>query len=66
MDPIKYIENLYKDGASEYGCIKIIPPNGYKPPSPLDKTSNQRLPTRYQVLQDLAQGKVSVFKCMNQ
>lgn len=31
-DPMKYFEDLYQDGAWKYGCIKIIPPESYKPP----------------------------------
>ena len=57
-DPIQYIEALYKEGAHEYGCIKIIPPAGFKPPWPLDKESSNKLPFRFQVLQDMTQGKV--------
>jgi len=53
--PLDYIEKLYyKEKASGYGCIKIIPPSSYKPTCSFDKTSDQTLPTRYQVLQKLS------------
>lgn len=58
-DPIAYIEQLYKEGAQEYGCIKIIPPEGYNPPVPIDESSDQKLPTRFQTLQNLSMAKVS-------
>jgi len=56
-DPIVYIETLYKEGASEYGCIKIIPPASFKPPCPLSKDSTMKLPSRYQTIQKMGQGK---------
>mmetsp|Transcript_18955 Transcript_18955/g.21774 ORF Transcript_18955/g.21774 Transcript_18955/m.21774 type:complete len:191 (+) Transcript_18955:424-996(+) len=56
-DPINYIEMLYNQGMQEYGCVKIIPPASYKPPSALNKHSAQKLPTRYQTLQQLSQSK---------
>eukprot|EP00345_Euplotes_harpa_P006849 CAMPEP_0168328974 /NCGR_PEP_ID=MMETSP0213-20121227/6830_1 /TAXON_ID=151035 /ORGANISM="Euplotes harpa, Strain FSP1.4" /LENGTH=415 /DNA_ID=CAMNT_0008332207 /DNA_START=349 /DNA_END=1596 /DNA_ORIENTATION=- len=56
-DPLVYIENLYKEGASEYGCIKIIPPASFKPPCPLSKDSTMKLPSRYQTIQKMGQGK---------
>jgi hypothetical protein len=59
-DPIAYIGKLYKEGAQEYGCIKIIPPEGYTPPCPIDEDSPQLLPTRYQTLQDLSMAKVGL------
>lgn len=58
-DPIKYFENLYKDGMWRFGCIKIVPPSTFKPPFCFDTASDRKLPTRYQTLQDLSQGKVS-------
>ena len=60
-DPIKYFENLYKEGAWKYGCIKIIPPSSFRPPFWFDTSSDKKLPTRFQVLQDLSQGKVSFY-----
>lgn len=56
--PMIYIEKLLRDGnVTQYGCLKIIPPPSFKPPLAFDLTSDQKLPTRYQILQDLAQGK---------
>ena len=55
---IDYIEKLHKEGASKYGCIKIIPPKEFRPPLAFDQFSNERLPARYQVLQELSQGRV--------
>ena len=61
MDPIQYIESLYQDWVDDYGCIKIIPPAGFKPPSPIDKDSPNKLPSRFQTLQNLTQGIVSCW-----
>ena len=58
MNPVKYVEKLYKEEAYEYGWVKIIPPKSYKPPKVIDKESEKKLPTRYQTLQELSQGKV--------
>lgn len=49
-NPIDYIEKLYKEGASEYGCVKIIPPKDFRPPLAFNRESSQKLPTRFQVL----------------
>jgi histone demethylase JARID1 len=57
-NPINYIEKLVQEGASKYGSIKIIPPPEFKPPCAFDLFSDKKLPTRYQTLQELAQGKV--------
>lgn len=58
-EPIEYIEKIYKEGAWKYGCVKIIPPNDFKPPFSVDTESKTKLPYRSQVLQNLSQGKVS-------
>jgi hypothetical protein len=57
---MRYIEYLYeKEKAYKYGIVKIIPPASYRPALAFDMFSKQKLPTRYQVLQELTQGKVS-------
>lgn len=54
-DPIIYIEKLYHYyKAEEYGTIKVIPPNSFKPTCAFDTESDRKLPTRYQVLQKLS------------
>ena len=54
-DPILYIEKLLrKSNIARFGCIKIIPPESFKPPLAFDMESDQKLPTRYQVLQELS------------
>ena len=60
-DPIRYLENLYKQGVWKYGCIKIIPPSTFEPPFAFNENSSSPLPTRFQTLQDLSQGKVSLL-----
>jgi len=59
QEPICYIEKLYKQGAWKYGCVKIIPPAGFSPPFSFDTASDNKLPFRTQILQDLSRGKVS-------
>ena len=55
--PIDYIEKLYHEmKVYQYGCIKVIPPDSFKPPLAFDMESELRMPTRYQVLQKLSQG----------
>mmetsp|Transcript_31453 Transcript_31453/g.39090 ORF Transcript_31453/g.39090 Transcript_31453/m.39090 type:complete len:105 (+) Transcript_31453:478-792(+) len=57
-DPLLYIDSLIKkENIHQYGCIKIIPPAAFRPPLGFDQNSDQKLPTRYQVLQELSQGK---------
>jgi hypothetical protein len=46
-NPITYIEQIIKLGASEHGCIKIKPPAGYNPPLAFDTNSDKKLPTRF-------------------
>jgi hypothetical protein len=53
-----YIEQLIKNAdVTKYGCIKIIPPASFKPPLAFDLASDLKLPTRFQTLQELGQGK---------
>jgi len=54
-DPVVYIDSL-KGEASAFGCLKIIPPDSFKPPLAFDTESDIKLPSRYQVLQQLSQG----------
>lgn len=57
-NPIDYIENIMeKYDGGKYGCVKIVPPSSFKPDVALDLESNVKYPTRYQILQELAQGK---------
>ena len=57
-DPLVYIDSLLRNSeARSYGCIKIVPPASFKPTLAFDRSSSQKLPTRFQVLQDLSQGK---------
>jgi hypothetical protein len=56
--PMDYIEKLYyTHKVHQYGCLKIVPPASFKPELSFDIHSDRRLPTRYQVLQKLAQGQ---------
>ena len=54
-DPLLYIDKISSE-ASQYGCVKIIPPASFKPPLAFDVEDEMKLPTRYQVLQKLSQG----------
>ena len=57
-DPLVYIDKIMREeDACEYGCVKIVPPASFKPPLAFDTQSDAKLPTRYQILQDLSQGK---------
>jgi len=57
-DPLVYIDTLIRtQDINQYGCIKIVPPPSFKPPLGFDFNSSQKLPTRFQVLQELSQGK---------
>jgi hypothetical protein len=52
---MRYIEYLYeKEKAYKYGIVKIIPPPSFRPALAFDMFSKQKLPTRYQVLQELS------------
>lgn len=47
-DPLVYIDLLVSDHqAHQYGCIKIVPPASFKPPLAFNKSSEQKLPTRF-------------------
>ena len=50
-NPLVYIEDLLRNHqALEYGCVKIVPPPSFHPGLAFDMESNQKLPTRFQVL----------------
>lgn len=34
--PIEYAEKLYKEGASKFGTVKIVPPASFRPPLAFD------------------------------
>lgn len=54
-NPIDYFEKLYHvHKVYQYGCVKVIPPDDFKPPLAFDLESELRMPTRYQVLQKLS------------
>lgn len=57
MDPLNYFEKIYRDDAYQYGTVKIVPPESFKPGLAFDKDQNVKIPLRHQVLQDLSQGK---------
>lgn len=38
-NPIEYVERLYSEGADDYGCIKIVPPESFRPPVAFDQFS---------------------------
>jgi histone demethylase JARID1 len=49
-NPIHYIDKIFKE-AAQYGCVKIMPPEDFKPPLAFDRDTNLKLnPIRYQVL----------------
>ena len=55
-NPIDYIEKIFHEHQlAKAGTIKIIPPKSFKPSLCFDTNSNNKLPTRYQVLQKLSQ-----------
>ena len=59
--PLVFIDNLLRnEEARSYGCVKIVPPASFRPTLAFDRESPQKLPTRYQELQDLSQGKAFV------
>lgn len=45
--PIEYIEKLIQQGAQKYGCIKIVPPEEFKPALAFDVESETKLPSRF-------------------
>ncbi len=45
-DPLKYIQFLYDEGADEFGCIKIIPPESFQPEFSFDLNGDVKLPSR--------------------
>lgn len=49
-NPLIYVEKLYQEGASKYGIIKIVPPKDFKPTMSFDVFSDQKLPSRFQIL----------------
>eukprot|EP00347_Sterkiella_histriomuscorum_P014216 403361728 len=57
QNPMIYIEKLVKEGAEKFGVIKIVPPKTFQPSLAFDIFSDKKLPTRYQILQELSQGK---------
>ena len=57
-DPLLYIEQLMRnEDVNQYGCIKIVAPPSFRPQLAFDTQSQRKIPTRYQVLQELSQGK---------
>lgn len=57
-EPLVYIDGLLHDEeARSYGCVKIVPPASFKPPLAFDRESDRKIPTHYQVIQHLSQGK---------
>jgi len=61
LEPIIYIEKLFKEGVWKNGCIKIIPPSSFKTPFSFDTKSTQKMPFRSQTVQNLSRGKVSLI-----
>lgn len=49
LDPIKYIEKLVTgpEQIGQFGCVKIVPPESFKPPLAFDMASDAKLPTRF-------------------
>lgn len=64
-DPITYIETLFYEGTWKFGCIKIIPPASFKPEFSFNPGQDKKMPTRFQTLQDLSQGKVKLVVLYN-
>jgi len=62
-DPIKYIETLFYEDVWKFGVIKIIPPPSFKPEFSFNAVPDKKMPTRFQTLQDLSQGKVKKWFC---
>lgn len=56
-NPIKYIEQLYKDGVWKYGCIKIVPPTSFKPEFVMNYKSTMKMPYKQQNLHGLKHNK---------
>ena len=48
QNPIDYVEKLLKDEQAHlFGCVKIVPPESFKPPNAFDTSTDRKLPTRF-------------------
>jgi hypothetical protein len=39
-NPLIYFDKLFKQGAEQYGVVKIVPPKEFNPPLAFDQFSN--------------------------
>ena len=46
MNPIDFIEKLYKEDVAKYGCIKLVPPKSFKPPMAFNLKSDKKMPRK--------------------